>query len=359
MRSRHAVQKSVPAALALTALLAVCAPAFAQPLPSSDAERSTKAQRCRDLFTKGFEAINASRFDAAREVLSEAFRDCPSYDVAGALGQAELELGRYRDAAEHLDYAVSTFPPGESRELLAKTKEGLERAKRYVGTVRVVVSHPGAEVSVDDRPVGVSPLTRELFVETGQHRVRSAKEGASAAEESFEARPGQYYALELKLGEISAPGNSSQTPSANTGPSTEAPSFNHQSGMPSRTIVLIGGGALTAVLLGVAGVYHLKGNSADDDAASLRMQAHAELGDNCPENSGNPTCQQLADALDRRNSSNTVATVSLVGAGVSAAATVALYFLLPKPAGTADSAKLHFSVGASRRGTSLLVGTSF
>src|SRR5688500_3293923 len=159
MRHRRAI-RNWAATCAMCAVIVACPTAYAQQpsQPAPDADRAMLAQRCRELFTQGFEAINASEFERARQLLTAALSDCPSYDVAGALGQAELELKRYRDAAEHFDYAISTFPPGESRELLAKTKEGLERAKKHVATLRVAVNQPGAEILIDDRRVGTSPL---------------------------------------------------------------------------------------------------------------------------------------------------------------------------------------------------------
>jgi hypothetical protein len=362
MIQRRTLRTCAAATAAMCALLAIAPATLAQAPQSSEADRSTLAQRCRDLFTQGFEAINASQFERARQILTEAMSDCPSYDVAGALGQAELELKRYRDAAEHLDYAITHFPPGESRELLARTKEGLERAKKHVATLRVAVNQPGAEILVDDRRVGISPLKSDLFVEPGAHRVRAAKEGTTRAEQGFEVQAGQSLELTLDVDNAGSPAPGAPTDDPGAAPSTGDAALNHgahSAGVPPRTIVLIGGGALTAVLLGVAGVYHLRGNSADDDAGRLRTQARTELGSNCSEGSGHPTCRELADTLDRRNTSNTIATVSLIGAGASAAATAVLFLLLPEKPKPTTVGNLRFSVGASRQDATVSVGGVF
>ena len=137
--------------------------------PTSTTRNNADPEHVRDLLTRGTEALSANRNDEARTLLAEAYRLRRSYDVAAALGQAELELGHHRDAAEHLDFAIREFPPGESRKLLKQLEDAFAGAKAHVATLRVSVNQPGCEVTLDGALVGTSPLTNELFVEPGVH----------------------------------------------------------------------------------------------------------------------------------------------------------------------------------------------
>ena len=83
---------------------------------------------------------------------------------------------------------------------------------------------------------------------------------------------------------------------------------------------------VTAVLASAGIVQVVRAGSADDDVNSLRRRSNEELGQNCPTNSSNPTCQQLVSALDRRNSANQTVPYLFAGAGIAAAATAAIYY---------------------------------
>jgi hypothetical protein len=97
-----------------------------------------------------------------------------------------------------------------------------------------------------------------------------------------------------------------------------------------RTVVLIAGGALTLGLLGLSLAEKLRANGAQDDVDQKRVEVVAKLGHNCAEGSTDPDCTTLSEAADTRNSGNRIATFALAGAGVSAAATIALFFLWPR-----------------------------
>jgi len=93
--------------------------------PVATAAAQTKASaadgdetRVRSLYRKAAAAFGAGKYEDAQVLLLEAWHLRRSYDVAAALGQAELELKRYRDAAEHLQYAVKNFAPVKSEKNL-------------------------------------------------------------------------------------------------------------------------------------------------------------------------------------------------------------------------------------------------
>jgi tetratricopeptide (TPR) repeat protein len=110
---------------------------------TSAREPASDPEHVRDLLTRGTEALSANRNQEARSLLTEAFRLRRSYDVAAALGQSELELGKHRDAAEHFEYAIREFPPGESRKLLKQLEDAFATAKAHVTTLHVSVNQPG------------------------------------------------------------------------------------------------------------------------------------------------------------------------------------------------------------------------
>ena len=55
--------------------------------------------------------------------------------------------------------------------------EFLEATASFVSALRIEVNEPGAEISVDDEPVGSSPLATPILVDLGAHRIKAKKPG--------------------------------------------------------------------------------------------------------------------------------------------------------------------------------------
>lgn len=212
---RHQVTR-FSAVLAAFSALALTAPAIAQgKTPSDSIERTDRA---RSLFKQGLEALAAHKFEVARSHLLEAFKLSPSFDVAGALGQAELELRRYRDAAEHLDLSLRNFPPSESLELRKKVSDGLELAKKRVCALRLSVAPAGTEVRVDGALIGTAPVAPQVFVEPGARVLEARLASGETDSITIRAAAGSEQSLSLapKRKEVAppvaAPGASVATP---------------------------------------------------------------------------------------------------------------------------------------------------
>src|SRR4029078_1788111 len=109
MKMPNCTQFVVVSVLATCSLVTPCHAGSREP----DSQTVDRAH-ARELLQQGIAAIESGSFESARQTLLEAWKLQRSYDVAGALGQAELELKRNRDAAEHLDYSIRDFPPSES-----------------------------------------------------------------------------------------------------------------------------------------------------------------------------------------------------------------------------------------------------
>lgn len=325
-RARGAKAKSFLAMVAALSLAPVAnaqnsAPAAAH-TGSGAAEPAADPEYVRDLLTRGTEALSASRNEEARSLLSQAYRLRRSYDVAAALGQAELELGRHRDASEHLEFAIREFPPGESRKLLKQLQDAFATAKSRVATLRILVNQPGCEVTVDGALIGTSPLPADVFVEPGQHTLGARLGTGDAVERALATSAGKDYTVELSLNP--KPGAASATDANLGSPQSVSVAPRHDSSEVSpKTIVLVGGSAITAVLLGLGIAERLRASDADDEAATLRSR----MAGNCPGQGGGALCRELVSDLDRRNSANRLAVYSFVGAGVTGAATAAVWFL--------------------------------
>jgi hypothetical protein len=305
------------ATLALVAMFTLVTPCRAG---STDQETQIAVDRARAraLLQQGISAIDAGSFEDARQTLLEAWRLQRSYDVAGALGQAELELGRYRDAAEHLDYSTRDFPPSERRELRAKVQDALTSARKQVASLRITAAPAGAEILVDGASVGRTPLEGPIFVDPGTHRVDAQLATYASNTSTVQAVAGSDQEVQLTLTKTKP----ETGPTADTSGDVGSRDTGARS---SYAPALIAGGigvATAAVGVGLLIGAGSKGSERDDRLASLPGQN--------PCAPGTPYGAECDAIRNLDDDARTFRTVAYISFGVTAAAGVATFLLWPR-----------------------------
>lgn len=172
------------AAVAVCLLIALCASAAAQPAPASPspaqetpAAASSGPSSAKDpadeLFAQGNDAFDRGALEEAYGLYLKAWAQKRTYDIAGNLGQVELKLGKFRDAAEHLDFTLRLFPPTGKAAPREAIRRALEASRKEVAALTIHVSAQGAAVSVDGARIGLSPFETQVFVEPGKRTIEA------------------------------------------------------------------------------------------------------------------------------------------------------------------------------------------
>ncbi len=178
-------------ALACSVAAAVPAPALAQPAEHGD--------RADELYKQGVAAFGEGREAEALRLFQEAWALKKGVDIAANLGAVALKLGKPREAAVALSYAIDHFPAAASRDARQTLMERLAEAKRSIGVLTITASVAGATISVDGAAVGKAPLTGPLFLDPGPHEVTAKMEGYDDARVSVRLTAGDSTAVELPL----------------------------------------------------------------------------------------------------------------------------------------------------------------
>ncbi|MBE7478793.1 MAG: hypothetical protein HS104_02220 [Polyangiaceae bacterium] len=328
------MQLRVRTPLLLAAALVASSPAFAQsPVETPTADSPDEASK---LFKKGNEAYKLKKWDEAAAAFKEAWALKQSYDIAGNLGDVEVYLGKYRDAAEHLEFSLRNWPAGQEASK-KRTQERFAEAKKSVGTLSLKVSE-GAEITVNGKTVGKSPLPGPVFIEPGAATIE-AKIGEKSAKKTIAMDVGEAREIELTIeGEAAAVGPEvppGESGSASAGGSATA-DVKPPSGSNVRTIGMIASGAVAVIGLGVGVGFYMAKQSAKDDAEGYKADAVKQLGSGgCPKTGKTGVCADLADANDSVKSNGTISTIGFIGAGVGAAAFVAFMLMPGSKQGTA------------------------
>lgn len=294
--------------------------------PASD---RTLSQQVR--YREAHAAFKAGKWLDAQRLLLDLWKEKQTFDVAVTLVQVEYQLAHYAAAARYLSFALDNVPPTEKPGTARDFKQQLDELRTRVGTVNVRVDADGADVSLDDEPLGKSPLAQPIFVDPGNHRLKASL-AERTADQELKVVGGGSYSVNLAV----APKPTaiqSGLPAQRVKPNPERPS----SWWTTERAALLGvGGGLTVLAASVGIIYKVDAGNKQDDVDKLKAQARAELGGNCPAGSDVATCRSLESAANDRNSSNKISNVTLAISGVLLIGTATAVFLWPeeKPGAT-------------------------
>ncbi len=305
-------------------------PAEAAVASASDEERKARA---RELYKEGVAAQQRQDWRGAQRAFSQAWALTQHYQIAGNLGAVELELGRYRDAAGHLDYALRQMRADstQSAETVAEVARLLELAKRHVAVIRLEARLFGTpctdvELWVDGDRLGPIPPT--LYLEPGERTLELRGPGVTSGARSIEAWAGVEQTLVVPL-RLEGP----TAPAAADSARPEAARGERAGGRPWWPVVV--GGAVAVSAAGLAIGAGLAADAAGGDAVELADRlderlptVEAEVICSAPNQELEADCAAWRDARSTSGSWWSVTAGASVVAGAAAVATT-LYLLWP------------------------------
>ena len=287
----------------------------AQPIPTSKAAPVDDAAR---LYQEGNDLYKKKDYPGAEAKYVAAWALAKTFDVAANLGLVELELKKYREAAEYLAFSLRNAPPSAKPAQRDSTRQALEEAKKHLCTVRLALSPPGAMLTVDGQTVAPEMAAAELFVLPGKRTIAATHPDREPASTSLEAAAGTTADATLTLKE-KAKIDALPLPTATA---TAPPPT--RSALP---IFVLGGAAVVALGVGVG----LNVSAASDDG-KVRTTSEEILGKKGSCVPGATNFDARCPALESQaRSAQTLSGASvglMVGAGVLAGGAL-VYWLLP------------------------------
>jgi hypothetical protein len=261
--------------------------------------------KARELHIEADALYAQGQYARARVSYLAAWALKKHWQIAGSLGDTEVKLGLYRDAAEHLAYYMRLSPnQPPSPEAQKLFREACSR----IGTLLITVDVSGAEVAVDGKVVGNAPLEDPVFVEPGHHTIE-ARLSAKLVTADLDIAGGGKRTVPIAL----------TATAERTGPSVP---------------VIVTGAAVAGVAL-AAGIGFLvgagsKGSSAQSEAAAIAASGHTCVAGA----SYDARCDGLHSTAATGDTMNRAGIGLLMGAGIVAAGTV-VYSLVPRAGATA------------------------
>jgi hypothetical protein len=329
--------------LAATILVLCCAGArivHAETLEPLPFDRPNDNAALRALYKKAQAAFEAGNYVQARGLFLQAWSLSPGAEVALGLGQSEYELKRFRDCAEHLDFAIHKLGPTVSERVLARAKKALAEAKAQVALLRVSTPKDGAQITVDGVAVGTAPLEQPIYLDPGTHEI-AARVGNNGIARSVAVQAGQESSIRLPFDSQSKLVDSPWSRNAPRASTPDTANYSAAGESPRSVVPVIIGGAVFLAGVTAAVVFRIDSDSQFNDADALRAKL-AQAGCQGSANSGD--CAALLAANQNGDRARNWSTAAIFVAAGAALGTAAYWFWpssdAKSSAGSANRARL-------------------
>jgi tetratricopeptide (TPR) repeat protein len=230
-------------------LLPSLAEAAETPAPAGDtAATDARRTQAKTRYEEGAAAYAAGRFKDAVDLFLAADRLAPSaplsFNIARAYEKLGDDSGALRWYRDYLRRAPNAANASDVAALVEKLEDRL--SKKGVQQLSVMSTPEGATVSIDDRPVGVTPWTGDLL--PGRHRVELSLRGFE--ENTLEVELAAHRSQEVTVALVARPDSAGAAPPPAPVAATAAPTTSRD----DRASESSGFGIWPWVTLGAGGV---------------------------------------------------------------------------------------------------------
>jgi hypothetical protein len=150
-------------------------------------------------FKRGVELYNEADFRTAAVEFRRAYEKGKNYKILYNLAQAEFQVANYVAALGAFELYLKeggTQIPQARRE---EVEQEIPRIRSRVASVTVKTNVQGANISVDDHPIGPAPLAEPVLVNPGTHRVTARMEGWNDSSKLIDVAGGDTPNVDLTL----------------------------------------------------------------------------------------------------------------------------------------------------------------
>jgi hypothetical protein len=169
--------------------------------PQMDGSAKLQAQALVNEASTLFEAGN---LPGALEKFNAAYSVFPSPKILFNLGQVNREMGRSVEALRAYEGFLAGVPDAQPG-VTAEAHRALGELQSQLARVRVECNLAGADVSLDGRPLGRTPLSEIVWTTPGRHQISARHPGAIPAVEDLDVLAGEVRTLMLTLSALPKP----------------------------------------------------------------------------------------------------------------------------------------------------------
>jgi tetratricopeptide (TPR) repeat protein len=238
-------------------------------------EGSTDAAR---HFARGVSLYAEADYRSAVVEFERAYAASPNLAVLYNIGETRFQMRDYAGSLASFERYLAEAPPTDGRR--AEVEGDLEVLRSRVARLSIVTQPPGAEVTVDDREVGRTPLDAPVVVSIGRRKVVASLRGHRPAARDVDVAAGDETSVVLDL---PAPEAAPATATARPSSATESTSPPVESG--GNRLRMLGwfltgtsaAGAITFGVLALSASHDLEGARAAYPTSAATLSHDASL----------------------------------------------------------------------------------
>ncbi len=153
----------------------------------------------RAAFQRGVEFFHEGNFQAALAEFQKANLNGPSYRILYNIAQAQYELHDYVAALKSYKQYLANGAAEIPAVRRTQVEETIAKLQTRIAYLEISVSVDGAQVSIDDAPIGTSPLAGPVPVNPGPCRVAATKAGMLSETRSVTVAGADHVEIGLEL----------------------------------------------------------------------------------------------------------------------------------------------------------------
>ncbi|MCS6799423.1 MAG: PEGA domain-containing protein [Myxococcota bacterium] len=225
-----------------TILAVVCATLLTEPV------RAQSGSDPSALLSEALREYAAGNYEEAHALFLRVHQMRPDARTQRALGKTAFELRRYVEAIGWLEAALADDRNPLTPDLRNEVQGLLDRARSFVGRLRITTNVESASIEVDGNPVR-SP---SVPVSIGEHEIVARAQGYEPVRRRVTVRGGEELDVELTLQPVAPAGGTASGPAATV--TTVVRDDPHATrrvlgivGLITGGVLIIGGGVATAI----------------------------------------------------------------------------------------------------------------
>ena len=153
----------------------------------------------RGHFDRGVDYYRDGNINAALIEFKRAYEAAPNYRVLYNLGQVANALNDYVEAQRYFQRYLQDGGAEIDAERRAEVNAMISKLGGRIASLTVACNVDGAQIFVDDVPVGTTPLNGALRVSAGQRRISAAVSGRPRSTRVIEAVGGERLSVEIEM----------------------------------------------------------------------------------------------------------------------------------------------------------------
>jgi hypothetical protein len=156
-------------------------------------------------YEKGLAAFDDERFQDASDEFEAAYRISPAFAVLYNIGRVDGALGRSVEAVQALEkylaQGAAAIAPDRRKEVTAE----IDRQRARIGSLTIRTVPASADVRVDGKLIGKTPLAEPVLVSTGTHTIEALLSGYSPQVRELNVEATARIELDLRLDPVVMP----------------------------------------------------------------------------------------------------------------------------------------------------------